>query len=527
MPDKDINIHLKTQGTAQTKQEVDSVGNSTEKMGKKIDAAGGQSQANVSRFEALRNTLATLKSQILGILGTIGALIAILIKWEQHAQKTAAAQKGLVDSTKGLDQATKAYASQANVMGDPAMVDKGRQQIIDLQQAAKLGTMDQAGNIISATHSAFGTSGELLDKDTMGIATALGNFARMKNVDDAGIGDATKLLAAMGVKNKEEAELRLQQLSTVQLQSKAQTFSEFIGGAIKSMVPALAQKSSPEFAMGAYGSALDVAASKDLAAEMTKQADALIQMPNVVSAIEDYFGMKEGDFREMDKDARSWTMALWSSVHVGTGAGQKYLLDSGVSPERLSVITSLFNPQQTKRIKYFEGLAKGATGRQFLDDLAGWDAGIQGQIEAINAQAEAAGATATEDERIGQSLFELGDEQWKQIEANGGNDLSNPDFIEKPTRTVWGPLRARLRRIGKAYREGKLPESSHQELNSVEDFITDIMPTIGDPLTAAETGEANRRLRQLEKQANITINNHPIIYGSGIDHNTSPEELSR
>ena len=84
---KDINIHVKTDGTEAAKQKIDGVGNSADKMGQKIEGAAASGQKAASKFDAIKNALGTLKAQILGVIGTITALIAILIKWEEHAQK--------------------------------------------------------------------------------------------------------------------------------------------------------------------------------------------------------------------------------------------------------------------------------------------------------------------------------------------------------------------------------------------------------------------------------------------------------
>ena len=202
------------------------------------------------------------------------------------------------------------------------MAEKGKQQILRIHEGAKLESMDQAGDIVSATHSAFGETGQLLTEDQEGIAVAIGNFARLKDIDNKAVGDLTKVLATMGVKNQKEAELRIQQLSKLQQKSKAQNFSEFIVGANKSLIPALSQGASAEFAMAGYSSALDVSASADIAAEMTKQSSAIMQNQSVINAIEQDMGLGTGTFRDMSFDQRKKLLGRWVSSNAAKGGGR-------------------------------------------------------------------------------------------------------------------------------------------------------------------------------------------------------------
>jgi len=186
------------------------------------------------------------------------AVVFIARELQLHAEKISEAQKQLVEATKPLDHAAKMLASRADVMHVPGGIETAREQILAIQTAGKLSSWETAEWVAVSTHWTFGTSGQLLTPNQLGIAGTVASFTRLKDISPEGIDHLLRVLAAMGVTNEEEAQWRIQQLSTVQQASRAKTFEQFTTGGAKSIIPALAAGASPEMAMAQYAAALDL-----------------------------------------------------------------------------------------------------------------------------------------------------------------------------------------------------------------------------------------------------------------------------
>ena len=125
----------------------------------------------------------------------------------------------MTDSTKDLDHAAKALASQANIMGTEAGIETSMRQILQIAEAGNT-TIPKAEGVAVATHSAFGTSGQELTPGQMGIAGMVAGVAQRKDLGEGEVADLLKLLAAMGVKDVGAAKLRIQHLLSVQQKSQ-------------------------------------------------------------------------------------------------------------------------------------------------------------------------------------------------------------------------------------------------------------------------------------------------------------------
>lgn len=242
-------------------------------------------------------------------------------KWLGWIKEVNEATRELTDSTKDLDRASKAMASQANVMGTEAGMEGSREDIETIMKTGNV-TAAMAGDVGVATHSAFGESGKRLTPGQLEIAGAVAGFAQRKDLSETEAGQLLKLLSAMGVKTVEEAKQRIQQLSTVQQASQAQTFGEFIGGATKAIILRLANEASVEGALSSYAKGLEIDTG-DVAAEKMKQMAAHLQNPKILQAMGKEHGMSEMDVRNMPFDEQIDMFSGWVSSHAGTGAGSR------------------------------------------------------------------------------------------------------------------------------------------------------------------------------------------------------------
>lgn len=455
MPDKDINIKVEAQGADQAKQRLDDISRSGKKMGEEVagaqrDISRETGKANEKTEEAKRKigglskVVDGLKSAVTGMVTawlSIEGVVKLLQSIEERLQRIKTAQKELAESSRDLDQTTKSIASQANIIGQPGWEASARQQAMALQERTGL-PIGMAGSVWVSTHSAFGTSGQLLTPGQQAIAGVVGEYARMKDLSSGEANSLTKLLSAMGVQSAPEAQHRIQQLGTVQQASKAKTFGEFIAGATKAMIPQMAQGASVEYALSGYASALDVQPTAELAASQVESLGAMLQNEKVVAALAQSVGITPEQFRELPYDQRRQLFAAWVAQESATGAGQARMIESGVTADQLSRAMTLYSPGQIDRQKMFYGLAGSATADQYARQVQAYGQSIQAELEEFDAKKERLELSANDYERIGLRMLELSDAQWRLMQARGQEwgRLTHRGDYEQVLRTQWEPL---------------------------------------------------------------------------------------
>ena len=505
---KEVNVHITTETD---KQKVDAYGNSFDSAGKKVNSAGGQAQGATRKMTALGSAVNSVKGYLTGFVGITG-LWAFFQKWLGYIEKISEAQKKLVESTKSLDQAAKSLASQADIMHIPGGVEAAREQILAIQTAGKLGSFEAAEAVALSTHSAFGTSGQLLNEEQEKIAGTIANFSRLKDVGPESVGPLLKVLSSMGVSNEQEAAWRIQQLSIVQQKSNVEAFKDFIPSAVGSMIPAMAKGASPEVALSQYAAALNTVDSPALAASATKQAANIMLRPDVAAAI-------GPGFADLPYDQQITALSQWA-----TRSSMQQLLAAKLEPTQAGQLKATYKDGQLGLLDLFSGLSGSATPQQLHDRFGGWDKTTQGKIEAIEAVAERAEATATPEERVGMALIKAGEAYWDRMEGSGETYFLSTDKHERAFHTAWQPLKRRLQAMQAARRQGDLGPSVDDELKITNAYIQEVLPHVGDNLTPAEVGRADTMLTTLEKQAGTTVNynntyhyNDTIFARPGVD----------
>ena len=529
---KEINVHLKATGAPEAKQALEQTGQAAGKLGdeardsgQKVSAAGTQQEQALGRVrqaheqtsisgKALSGITQQLSGALLG-LASISGVVALFKQFAEHLEAVAAAQQKIVASSKGFTDATKALAGQAGVMGTQAGLDAAAAQVRQIMALGNLSDYGIASDIAVATHSAFGTPGQLLTEGQMGIGGVVGDFAQRKNISGDASNQLLKLLATAGVNDEAGAQQRIQQLSTVQQASKAKNFEEFISSAIKSMVPAMAQGSSFEFAASQFASAMDVSAGGDLAAETTKQAAALLQNPDAVKALAARSGVGANQFRDLPYQQRMETLGQWVADEAASGAGQKRLLAAGISPDQLGRMQPLFKPQQIERTKMFQGLAAGATGAQFKAEQTGFKASNIGQVETIGANTAINQALVSDDIKLGDKIREGAEAAWVDYVAHGQETFMYPDSVEKPEQMIWLPMMRRLNRLRQL---PNLTDAQREEIDDLRAKLRDNPVGVLNPFTPEEIGQFESAIGKQEQKYLGSAQPLVINYNNGVTY---------
>jgi len=499
---KEINVHITTETD---KQKVDEYGNAIDSAGKKVSEAGGHAEGASGKMNLLGNAVNSLKSYLLGFIG-ISGLWSFFQKWLDYIDKISEAQKELVESTKSLDQAAKSLANQADVQGVPGGVEAARKQILQIQTAGNLGSFEAAEGVAVSAHAAFGTSGQLLTPEQLAIAGSVAGFTQRGDVSTSSLGNIFKLLGAMGVKTEQEAQRRLEQLSTAQQISGVGDFDAFMPVAIKSIMPALSAGASPEMAMAQLASALRVLKPSERFASVTDQTSAMLLQPGVAKAI-------GGGFADLPYDQQITAFGQWVA-----GSSKQQLMDAGISPEQVGQLKTIYSPAQLPRIQESQERFMRTTEAQFQAKADVWNKTTPGQVEAIEAEAVRARATATPEEQKGQALIDAGEAEWKRIKGDRGGTMTRLEDEEISYETVWEPLWQRYEALRRDIAEGRLPEDKQEEIDKMGMSIFSMKPRLA-AMSPAKVGRANAMLEPLENQAGITINYHNemIFARPGVD----------
>jgi len=333
-----------------------------------------------------------------------------------------------------------------------------------------------------------------------------------------------KLLAAKGVKNREEAEKAIQQLLTVQQQSKIKDFETFLQGGTKSIIDAMTYGASWDMALGQFGSAMDVIMTGDEAATATKQIHELMQKEKVAAEVGKMHGMTEEEFRNLPQDQKLIAFESWISKNAGTGAGQKYLIEQGgLSPTELGNAMKLYNQKQAQRIRYFKGLSEGATAGQFRAEAEGYAKSTAGQEEEAEAEKMREEASATDQEILGMNLMTEAEgrittltRQGKEPYPMAGEDRKRKTVARDILRERYEKLRSDVEAAGRLEEFEREFEAYEESLEYMNKFSS----PGGIEILPSELGEAEQRRRKMEKTVvhNYTFNqSRDVIYVRDID----------
>ena len=497
----DVDISVGVSGAKQSADKLKGVGKATKDVGEKAKTSAKDTDSFGGSLGKLR-TLAT------GFLGTLiggAGLFAAFTKWSEHLTKIADAQRDVINTTKDLNQAAKSLASQANVMGTQAGMTGARQQITQLVGAAGLQTFGQAEAVATAVHSAFGTSGQLLTPGQMGIATAVGQFAQMKDVSQRGVGELLKFLMASGVTNQEEAQKVIQQIATVQQASPVKEFEPFMVGAVKPVIGQMSRGGTLEEGLAGYSSLVGVEPTPMAAGERAEQINLLLNREKLVEQLADFKGITPLEFRNLPFDQKRQALGQYVQAHPG-GAGEIALQEeAGLESAQIGMLQRAFTPELLAEQEKYRGLARGATSQQFATTAAGYRETVEGRVEAAQTRVLLERASATEEERIGQSLIEEAEAEFVTKQREGEEALLRLDEYER-NELVQQKFHRRLKALRKS---GRLTAEEETELAWA---YSRTVKTPFDPVTPREVGEAQFAFERVEERLgvdnSVTVNNN-------------------
>jgi len=276
---KDVNIHLKTTGAEQTKQQLDNTGRAAKGVGDKT-AEGAQKGAaateqGTKKLGAMGRMLRSLRRQALSFIGAWLGLQAVikLVNWLiAGLERVQQLQKDIYQRSLQLVEVGQALETQTGTRGQQQFWAR---QAVALQKAGGLVSPQVAEQMLISMDIAFADMGGIKDKQIRQLAKQLAPFvgaAGGRGLGPAEVGQLFKFAGTAGLPPTPDAYKEyFAKLIAGYTSSESQDIGLFLSGLQKGGTAFLSMGGTLDEAISAYSSALAVTANEALAATLVEQ----------------------------------------------------------------------------------------------------------------------------------------------------------------------------------------------------------------------------------------------------------------
>ncbi len=273
---KDINIHVKAKDTGRTKQQLDDVGRSAKDVGTKTAEGSKQATAatdkTTQKLSGMGKILGTLKSQVMAFIGAwlgLQAVIKVVTYLIQKLERIQQLQREIYEKSLSFAEIGQALEFQTGT--------KGRQQhwatqAAGLQAAGGLASPAVAQQMLISMDIAFAAQGGIKSPQVMGVAGQLAPFVGAAGLGPSEVSQLFKFAGTAGIAPTTAAYKQyFAQLQAAYTASQSTDFGQFLSGAQKGVTEYITQGGTLGEGLSAYGGAVAVTASENLAATLVEQ----------------------------------------------------------------------------------------------------------------------------------------------------------------------------------------------------------------------------------------------------------------
>ena len=336
MPDKDVNLHVKVDGTTQGKQKLDQLGQSAKGLGDKTAAgqkkAGNETERATQKMSGMGRLLGSLKGQVLSLAGAwlgmqgVQKLITTIIAKLERMQQL---QKEIYDRSISLGQVGQALEFQTGTTGQQ---QSWSQKASQLQQSGGLPNIDTAQQMMVSADIAFSKQGGIKNPKVLSMLNELAPFAGSAQLGGEEVAKLFEFAGASGIEPNTEA--YKEYFAKVQAgftSSKATSFGQFMIGLQKGATGYLTQGGSLDEAISSYSASRSVMSNESLAATLIEQTTRLSEggYERPRKAIEKSLGVK---WDELSMDERSVALLRYTES-IPASKRTQTLVDQGVPIE--------------------------------------------------------------------------------------------------------------------------------------------------------------------------------------------------
>jgi len=273
---KDINIHVKTPGAQQAKQQLNEVGKSSQRVGDKT--ASGHKQAadavdkSTQKLTGMGRILSTLKGQVMSLVGAWLGLqgVRAIINWLiQKLERIAQLQKDIYQQSLTLAQIGQALEMQTGTRG---MQQYWAQQAAMLQAAGGLAGPGVAQQMMVSADIAFQAQGGIKSPQILAMLAQFAPFIGAQQMAPEEVAKLFEFAGTAGITPTPEAYKKFfAQLQAGYTASKATVFGQYLMGLQKGVTPYMAMGGTLEPGISAFVGARAVSPNEALAATLVEQ----------------------------------------------------------------------------------------------------------------------------------------------------------------------------------------------------------------------------------------------------------------
>lgn len=431
---KDINIHIKTPGAQQAKQQLDTVGEASKKLGdktaagqKKAASATGETTQKLSRMGGV---VTGLKTQVLGLVKAwlgIQTVIKIVTWLIEKLERVAQLQKEIYEKSISFMEVGQALEFQTGTVGRQQFWAK---QAAQLQKAGGL-RPGVAGQMLTSMDIALAAQGGIKSAQVRQLAQQLAPFAGTAGMGPEEIAKLFEFAGTAGVTPTVESYTDyFAKIQAGYTASKATQFGQFLIGLQKGGTAYMGEGGTLGEAISTFAGARAVMSNEALAATLLEQVVRIsgggYEKPR--QAIEQALGVR---WPELSMDER--TRALLQYVG-GIPAAQRtqLLVEQGFPPELTTGIGKMVSPEAMATMAAARERVAGATGVTVDEQTRAYMRSVLGRARVGEAKRAldvigAGPAFASWQERLKDA-----ESKFKVLAAQGRDRLTIPD-VHEPT----------------------------------------------------------------------------------------------
>lgn len=357
---KDINIHVKTPGAQQGKQQLDDLSGSAKNVGKQVEE--GQ-----KKLSGMGKIIGTLKNQVTGfIAGWLGLqgvmkLIDFLIEKLQRIKQL---QEDIYTKTVSLSEIGQALEFQTGTRGQQQF---WTQQAIALQRVGGLPSAQIAQQMMISADIAFAGQGGIKQPQIMNLLTGLAPFFGAAGIGPTEVAKVFEFGGTAGIEPTPQAYKQfLAQLQAGYTASKATSFGAFMEGLQKGGTAYMSMGGTLSQAISAFSATRAVTANEALAATLLEQIARLsggaYEKPRL--AIEKTLGVK---WDRLGMDQRMSALLQYVGGIPESQRG-RVLAEQGFPVELSTQIGKMVSPEAISTMAATSRLV-GAAGPSAVDEM--------------------------------------------------------------------------------------------------------------------------------------------------------------
>jgi hypothetical protein len=273
---KDINIHIKTSGASQAKQELDGLGRAGQQFGQQIiegqnqaGAATDESTKKLSRMGRILDTLATqAKAYILAFVGW--KAVKEILDWIiEKLERIARLQNEIYEKSLTFADIGQRIEFQTGTIGQQQY---WIEQALKIQKAGALSSPAVAQQMMISADIAFAKQGGIKNQKIIDMLTGLSPFFGAAGLGPEEVSKVFEFAGTAGIAPTTQAYKQyFAQLQAGFTSSKATNFGEFMTGLQKGGTAYMAMGGTLPEAISAFSGARSVMANEALAATLVEQ----------------------------------------------------------------------------------------------------------------------------------------------------------------------------------------------------------------------------------------------------------------